>query len=73
MTVKPEYRFAFQIVDESTDEVVESDFCTITNARIGEFGDCEMVDMAVGKMLRNWRTFAREEHEATDETALARH
>jgi hypothetical protein len=57
------YRFCCQITDETTGEVVETDWCTITDARIDEFGGCEQVDHVTGKLLRNWRNFARAEHE----------
>jgi hypothetical protein len=63
MTAQPEYRFTFQITDQTTGEVVENDWCTITDARIGENGECETVDREVGRMLRNWRRFARENYE----------
>jgi hypothetical protein len=64
---KPDYRFRFQIVNQTNGDVAESDWVTINDVRIGEFGDCEPVDMAVGKMLRNWRTFARAEYEAKND------
>jgi hypothetical protein len=64
MASKPDYIFKFSIVDVTSGEVVEADYCTITNANISEFGDCEVVDQEVGRMLRNWRKFARAEYEA---------
>lgn len=63
---KPEYIFKCQIVDTTAGDIVEANYCTITNAGITEIGDCEVVDQAVGRMLRNWRTFARAEYEAKE-------
>lgn len=56
------YRFQLSIVDDSG-TVIESDFTTITDARIDEYGGCEVVDHAVAKMMRNWRRFSRAEYE----------
>ena len=64
-----DYRFRFQIVDATTDEVIESDWCTITNAKISGFGECEVVEMEVSRMLRNWRGFARAEYERENFTS----
>jgi hypothetical protein len=64
LTSKPDYRFKFQIVDESTGEVVEADWCTINDERIDEFGASATVEIHISKMLRNWRNFARDEYEA---------
>jgi hypothetical protein len=61
MTSKPEYRFKFQIVDETTGEVVHSDWTYFTT--IDEFGGCESVDIHVAAMLRGWQRHARAEYE----------
>jgi hypothetical protein len=58
------YRFKIEIVEEgSSEHAIESDWCTLDHTTIHEFGGCEAVDKMVGKMLRNWRNFAREEYE----------
>lgn len=61
---KPNYIFKFQIVDTETDQTIEADYCTITDANIDGFGGCEVVDHEIARMLRNWRSFARAEYEA---------
>lgn len=57
----PQYRFKFQIVDEATGQVVETDFCPITT--IDQFGGCESVDIHVASMLRAFNRSGREEYE----------
>lgn len=57
----PSYRFKFQIVDESTDEVVAEDYCGLTT--IDNFGACESVDIHVSSMLRAFQRTGRAEYE----------
>lgn len=53
------YRFKFAIVDETTGDVVQSDFTYLTD--IDEFGRCESVDIHVAAMLRAFRRDLRAE------------
>lgn len=64
MSEKPDYRFHFKIVNEATDEVVSEDYCTITDARIDQYGNCETIDHEIGRTLRWWREKGRAEYEA---------
>jgi hypothetical protein len=59
------YRFKFQIVDTETDEVVEEDWCSFDVTTITEHGDCEVVDIHVGQMMRNWRKVFHAAHQET--------
>lgn len=61
MTGKPSYRFKFAIVDETTGEVIGTDFCNLTS--IDQFGGCESVDMHVASTLRWFERTGREQHE----------
>lgn len=47
-------RFEFRILDDDGDKIV-SDFTTFDPKNIGEFGDCEAVDMHTGAALRYLR------------------
>jgi hypothetical protein len=61
---KPNYLFRFQIVNETTNDVVSGDYCTITDARIDQYGGCETIDHEVARTLRWWREKGRAEYEA---------
>lgn len=61
MTDRPEYRFKFAIVDETSGEVVWSDFCSLS--AINRFGSCESVQIHVTSMLRGFERHVREEYE----------
>lgn len=67
MTDRPEYRFRFQIVDETTGEVVESDYTYLTS--IDQFGNCESVDIHVAAMLRGFNRNGRAEYERANYAA----
>ncbi len=56
------YRCTIQITDDATGEVIERDWFTITDAT-ERSGDWERLNIHGGQMLRNWRDFARAEHE----------
>lgn len=62
-TARPEYRFKFAIVDETTGETVWSDFCGLLPDTIDEFGGCEAVDIHVSSMLRGFKRHVRAEYE----------
>lgn len=57
----PAYRFKFQIIDETTGDVVEADYCALTT--IDEFGGCESVDIHVAAMLRAFNRSGRDEYQ----------
>lgn len=57
----PDYRLKFQLVDETTGEVVAQDFCGLTTIRPD--GSCESVDTHVAAMLRGFNRSVREEYE----------
>lgn len=61
MSANPDYRFKFQIVDQTTGEVVESDYCPLTT--IDQFGGSETVDIHVSSMLRAFKRFGQAEYE----------
>ena len=54
----PSYKFKFQIVDETTGQIVESDFTYLSDH------DQTNIGIHVSQMLRNWINFARAEYEA---------
>jgi hypothetical protein len=59
----PNYRFKFEIVDDSTGEVVERDWLSLPDT--DPIGFCTLsTNTRVAQMLHNWRTFARAEYEA---------
>jgi hypothetical protein len=58
----PAYRFKLEIVDETTGDVIVSDFCSLTS--IDQFGGCESVDMHAAAALRFFNTVGRSKHEA---------
>lgn len=54
--MKPEYRFKYQIVDETTDEVIVSGD-TFISETITQYGENESVDMEVGSAMRFFKNF----------------
>jgi len=67
MAGTPEYRLKIQIADETTGDVIEADWTSLTEVdRIDEFGNCEAVDALVGRLLRIWNTKGRAEHERAE-------
>lgn len=62
MTDKPDYRFKFELVDETTGEAVLVDWVSLSE--VDEIGGCETVDHAVARMLRMFSRNARAEYEA---------
>lgn len=63
MADKPDYRFKFEITDETTGEIIIADWLTLGAENIDQFGGCEAVDHAVARMLRMFRQSAREKFE----------
>lgn len=59
----PDYRFKFEIADQTTGDIVIADWLTIEPKAIDQFGGCEAVDHAVARMLRMFRQTAREKFE----------
>lgn len=59
----PEYRFKYEIVDATNDEVV-MEGSTFISAHISEIGECESVDMEISTAFRNFGNKVREEYEA---------
>ena len=58
----PEYRFQYEIVDVTNDEVVMKG-STFLSSHISDIGECESVDMEVGSALRSFVRTVREEYE----------
>ena len=59
-----DYRFSFKITEEgSTRHAIERDWVSLDESTIDEFGGCEMVDMAVARLLRIWKEKGRAEYE----------
>jgi RNA polymerase-binding transcription factor DksA len=61
MADQPDYRFECRIVDQNSDEVVIAGSSFVSS--IGEFGQCESIDMEIGSLLRAFKRTARAEHE----------
>lgn len=61
MDYKPNYRFKFEIVDETTGDTIEGGSTYLSG--IDAYGRCESVEMEVAQRLRNFETRARDDHE----------
>ncbi len=59
---KPEYRFQYEIIDVTNDELVMQG-STFLSSRISVDGECESVDMEVASALRSFDSRVREEYE----------
>ncbi len=62
----PNYTFKYQIVDEDTDETIVGG-STFISESISQYGECESVDMEVGKAMR---IFKKEKEGKTKEDYL---
>lgn len=49
------FRFKFEIQDETTDEVITSDWTLFDTVSIGDYGECETIDIHVASALRYLR------------------
>lgn len=48
-------RFKFEIIDDTTGDVIASDWTWFDHGRIDEYGNCETVDIHVGAAMRHVR------------------
>ena len=51
------YRFEFRVTDAETGDVVITDWATFFAYNIGQFGECESVDIHVASALRKVNRF----------------
>ena len=66
----PEYRFQYEIVDVTNDEIVMKG-STYLSSHISDIGECESVDMEIGSALRSFTKTIREEYEKENYSDLS--
>lgn len=60
------YAFVCKVINEDTDEVIALGSTYIEPTSISTFGECESVDMEVGKLMRSFKKVWLKEQEPTE-------